>query len=198
MRYFRRAVATLCMAIYFVPLAVLACTSDQPQTKTEYVTRNNVNPTAGLTYEIQELSDKPNPPDFAVEFIDIPIATETYEEEEVIVESTYKPNYISVGSTAFCDGRTADGTSPYYGTLAGKREWLGRSVELYDSDYNYMGSFTFHDVGYGRSTGYGESKLISGRSLGDIEAGETIDIWFPTESECERYGRRDIYMVWID
>ena len=30
----------------------------------------------------------------------------------------------------------------------------------------------------------------------DIEAGLTIDIFFSTESECNSYGRRDVYMVW--
>lgn len=118
--------------------------------------------------------------------------------EEVVEIVTDSPQYIQIESTAFCDQVLCDGTNPHYGVLAGKREWLGKSVELYDMDYNYMGCFTFHDVGYGRSVGYGSSKLLKGKCLGNIETGDCIDIWLPTESKCNAYGRQDVYMVWTD
>lgn len=116
--------------------------------------------------------------------------------EEVVEEVI---EYIPVESTAYYNAynRTcADGTWPYVGVVAGKIEWLGKSVDLYDEDYNFMGSYTFHDTGYGRSTGYGESVILKGKNIGDIEAGLTIDIFMNTYEECVQYGRRNIYMVW--
>ena len=78
------------------------------------------------------------------------------------------------------------------------KKWLGRSVKLYDKNKKYMGTYTFHDVGYGQSTGYGKSRLLKGKMLGTIETGECIDIFFNTYNECINYGRRRVYMVWID
>ena len=109
--------------------------------------------------------------------------------------------FISVDSTAYYNSNNsycADGTWPTPGVLAGKREWLGRSVKLYDKNKKYMGTYTFHDVGYGQSTGYGKSRLLKGKTLGTIETGECIDIFFNTYNECISYGRRRVYMVWID
>lgn len=126
-----------------------------------------------------------------VEKNNVPEVAASYEEPE--------PEYIKVNSTGYFNkynAHCADGTWPTPGVLAGKREWIGKSVDLYDSEYNHMGTYTFHDVGYGRSIGYGNSKLRKGACLGDIEAGVTIDIFFSTEVECNSYGRKDIYMVW--
>lgn len=109
--------------------------------------------------------------------------------------------FISVDSTAYYNSNNsycADGAWPTPGVLAGKREWLGKSVKLYDKNKKYMGTYTFHDVGYGQSTGYGKSRLLKGRSLGTIETGECIDIFFNTYNECINYGRRRVYMVWIN
>ena len=135
--------------------------------------------------------------------IDFTAETETIdisENEQIVVEQSYEepePNYIQIESTAYTgDPYCADGTRPRPGVLAGKSEWIGKSVDLYDIDHNYIGTYTFHDVGYGRSIGWGNSKLKEGEYLGDIEAGVTIDIFFSTESECNSYGRRDVYMVW--
>lgn len=115
-------------------------------------------------------------------------------------EKEPEPTYIEVGSTAYCDPvdkPLASGEYPRAGhTLAGKREWMGLEADLYDSEMNYMGTYRFEDVGYGRSTGYGDSELFPGRNLGDIETGDTIDIWFGTEMECLEYGRKRVYMVW--
>lgn len=133
--------------------------------------------------------------------IDVPSDEPTVEENDIpeVAASYEEPEYIKINSTGYYNkynANCADGTWPTPGVLAGKREWIGKSVDLYDSGYNHMGTYTFHDVGYGRSIGYGSSKLKKGYCLGDIEAGATIDIFFSTESECNSYGRRDIYMVW--
>ena len=142
-------------------------------------------------------SDEPT-----VEDNDIPEVSASCENEKIESEPEKiepEPEYIKVNSTGYWNkynAHCADGTWPTPGVLAGKREWIGKSVDLYDIDHNYIGTYTFHDVGYGRSIGYGYSKLKKGECLGDIEAGLTIDIFFSTESECNSYGRRDVYMVW--
>lgn len=131
--------------------------------------------------------------------IDAEIVTVEKNDTPEVAASYEEPEYIKVGSTGYFNkynAHCADGTWPEPGVLAGKREWIGKSVDLYDSEYNHMGTYTFHDVGYGKSIGYGNSKLRKGACLGDIEVGVTIDIFFNTEAECSKYGRKDIYMVW--
>lgn len=111
---------------------------------------------------------------------------------------------FEVESTAFHDKRLCDGTEPREGfTLAGKREWLGKTAMLWTVNEEgktdkFLGYYEFHDVGYGQSTGYGSSKLIRCRSLGTIEAGECIDIWMPTEADCEKWGRRKLIIQIFD
>lgn len=107
-----------------------------------------------------------------------------------------------VDSTAYYDkyhyGHGADGRTLVEGlTLAGKREWLGMSAALYDMDMNYIGTYEFRDTGYGQSTGYGKSKLLKGRSVGTIENGTCIDVYFDTYADCVRWGRRNVYMKLI-
>lgn len=119
---------------------------------------------------------------------------------------TSKSNMIKVSSTAYYDkygtNSTADGTAPYYGVLAGKREWLGRSCQLYACNADgsvgkLIGSFTFHDTGYGASTGYGSSRILKGRCVGTIENGSCIDIFMRTYAECARYGRKNVYIKFL-
>lgn len=143
--------------------------------------------TAGVSSMLSQI-------DYTEETVDI------VENEQVVVEQSYEEpeiQYVEVESTAYTgDPYCADGSRPKPGVLAGKREWIGKSVELYDSEYNYMGDYTFHDVGYGQSTGWGTSSLVRGKHVGTIEAGECIDIYMDTYSECIDYGRRTVYMVW--
>ena len=109
-----------------------------------------------------------------------------------------EPEFIEVDSTAYYNKynhKCADGTNPYYGVLAGKIEWLGKEVELYNSNKEYIGDFTFHDTGYGQSTGYGNSKILEGKCLGTIETGECIDIFMSTYEQCINYGRKKVYIV---
>ena len=183
MKKFKSIIGVLC--------CVLALTSTE---KITYETNTQL--VAGVTSRTIDICNE-EVPMIEIESIELPVVAYPLE-EPIVEEITYEPEYVRINSTAFCDDILADGTDPHYGVLAGKREWLGKSVELYDIEYNYIGYFTFHDVGYGRSTGYGESKLIPGRSLGDIETGDVIDIWLSSEYECEMYGRKDIYMVWVE
>lgn len=128
--------------------------------------------------------------------------TEEIEEDVTTEESieTYKGDLIEIEATAYHDSRTADGTKPYYGVLAGKREWLGKKCRLYNSEKELIGEFEFHDVGYGRPTGEGKTSFKSqaGKSIGSIEAGKSIDIYMDSNSEARNWGRRMIYIEWID
>lgn len=120
-------------------------------------------------------------------------------EKDIVEEAYDEPQieYVEVESTAYYgDPLGADGTILRPGHLAGMREWMGKTIDLYDDGYNYMGEYTFHDVGYGQSTGWGGSSLLRGKSVGTIEDGECIDIYMNTYSECIKYGRRTVYMVW--
>ena len=110
---------------------------------------------------------------------------------------------IMVESTAYYDkynhGHGATGEKLIEGlTLAGKKEWLGMSAALYDMNMNYLGTYQFSDVGYGQSSGYGSSKLLKGRSIGTIENGTCIDIYFDTYADCMAWGRKNVYMKLIE
>ena len=100
---------------------------------------------------------------------------------------------IKVEATAYWNKyhrKTADGSSCKTGiTLAGKRSWLGKACYIYrcNSDGSVgecLGYREFHDTGYGKN--------------GDIPRGETIDIYMPTESECRRWGRKNVYIQFIN
>ena len=82
-------------------------------------------------------------------------------------------------------------------TVAGKKEWLGMRCALYDMDMRLIGIYECRDIGYGRSLGYGKSQIIKGRSLGDIEAGKTIDIYFSSRAAALKWGRKTCYMQLI-
>lgn len=105
----------------------------------------------------------------------------------IVNADSYDPWKIE--STAYCCGEIcADGTRPIQGlTLAGKREWLGKSAVLYLVDENgeigdCIGVFEFRDTG-------GNAKLKSG---------ECIDIYMNNYDDCIRWGRRNIYIQIID
>lgn len=88
-------------------------------------------------------------------------------------------------------------------SIAGKVSWLNRSVNIYKCNSDgtvgeFMGTYTFDDTGYGAESGVGESKILEGRTVGAIENGTCIDFFFDTEAECVDYGRRNIYIQFID
>lgn len=108
---------------------------------------------------------------------------------EVEATAYYDINHFGHGATG---KRLLEGT-----TLAGRKEWLGMSAILYDMDKNVLGIYEFSDVGYGQPTGYGKSALLKGRTLGTIEAGKCIDIYFDSVAKCRQWGRRRVYMQLI-
>lgn len=134
----------------------------------------------------------------------------THNDETRYVSSEYFSEdmpLIKVSSTAYWDKynrRSASGrTLKANHSIAGMVKWLGRSVEVYKcnsdgSAGSYIGTYTFDDTGYGAESGYGSSKILKGRTVGTIENGTCIDFYHNTESECYKYGRRDVYIRFID
>lgn len=87
--------------------------------------------------------------------------------------------------------RCADGTWPVEGdTLAGKREWIGRHVNMYFLDGTYIGTFTFHDTGFGHDP--------DGDGIGSIQDGSRIDYYMNTESECIQWGVKNVLIEFLD
>lgn len=88
-------------------------------------------------------------------------------------------------------------------SIAGKVSWLNRSVNIYSCNSDgtvgdFLGTYTFDDTGYGAESGVGESSILSGRTVGTIENGTCIDFYFDTESDCIQYGRKNVYIQFVD
>ena len=95
-------------------------------------------------------------------------------------------NPVILRCTCYLDtGTTASGCQTRPNIMAAKKEWIGcvAEVNVINEDGSvgeFIGFFEILDTGYGRETGYGESKILKGKTLGTIETGETVDIWQPT------------------
>lgn len=113
------------------------------------------------------------------------------------------PELKKVDVTAYYDyryhlGIGKDGRPLVEGlTIAGKEEWLGYTIALYDLDFKLIGLYEVRDTGYGKSLKYGKSKLHKGQPLGDIEAGLTLDLFFNDKADCIKWGRQKCYMQLI-
>ena len=109
----------------------------------------------------------------------------------------YEP--FIVECSAYCyNGRcTASGKPTIEGvTIAGKKEWLGRTALLYEvNDDGGIGEFIgyreFTDTGYGKN-----STLYPG--YGTIQTGECVDLYFDDEQTALEWGRRKIYIQVIN
>lgn len=134
----------------------------------------------------------------------------TYKDEQAYVCSDFlvtEAPMLLVSSTAYYDEYSRHSASMREliegHSIAGKVSWLNRSVNIYkcNSDEtvgDFIGTYTFDDTGYGAESGVGESKILEGRTIGTIENGTCIDLFFDTEEECVEYGRRNIYIQFID
>lgn len=95
-----------------------------------------------------------------------------------------------VKATAYCynSGQTATGTVPMEGrTLAGKREWFGKTVVVWENKgngiepQNYIGTFICEDTG-------GEP----------IKKGYVVDVFIKDESRAKIFGSKDVIIQIID
>ena len=83
-------------------------------------------------------------------------------------------------------------------TIAGRKEDIGKTAVIYDLDFNLIGIYEFRDIGFGQPTGKGKSKVRQGLSIGTIENGTCVDIYFKTKAECEAFGRQKVYIQIIN
>lgn len=103
-------------------------------------------------------------------------------EESILIRATYYTD----------EGITASGKQTRPGIIASRQEYLGyvACINAMNEDGSigeFIGFYEILDTGYGRELGYGESKIIPGRTLGSIEAGESIDIFMPTQHEADEW-----------
>ena len=102
-------------------------------------------------------------------------------------------------TTAYCDyGITKSGVIVREGICAGKEEWLGKTVILYErkedgSIGELLGIYECLDTGFG-----GDS---DGDGIGSIQEGKVIDVYFETLDRCKDWMKRTngkVYMQLID
>lgn len=153
-------------------------------------------PIAGFVYDMNHISYEE-------------VSVELEEEPQVTCdECDIVSDLVLVSSTAYYDVRGVG-----YGalgkplvedlTVAGKVEWLGMSCAIYECNEDgsvgdFIGYYEFTDTGYGQETGYGESRILEGRTIGTIESGQCIDIYFSTYEQCVQYGRKNVYVKLFD
>lgn len=120
---------------------------------------------------------------------------------------SYDAPLIKVSSTAYYEKssrHSASGRKLVEGySIAGMIKWLNKSVNIYKCNKDgsvgdLLGTYRFDDTGYGAESGMGDSKILDGRTVGTIENGTCIDFYYTTESECIDYGRRNVYIQFID
>ena len=110
-----------------------------------------------------------------------------------------QPSLKLMDATAYYDsyghGHGAIGRRLIEGvTVAGRVEDLGKTAIIYDTHMRLIGIYEITDTGYGQPTGRGKSKILPRRSIGTIENGTCIDIYFKTKAACQRWGRRKVYV----
>lgn len=133
-----------------------------------------------------------------------------YKDKEVFVCTDYlvdESPMVLISSTAYCDkyNRTsASGRELVEGkSIAGKVSWLHKQVNIYKCNSDgtvgaFLGTYRFDDTGYGADSGVGESKIIEGRTVGTIENGTCIDFYIENEDDCLNYGRKDVYIQFVN
>ena len=105
------------------------------------------------------------------------------EERELITPT----EVVQMQATAYClNGTTATGTQTRVGVAASKPEWFGRKVAVYRKGKDgypaeKIGEYTIEDTG--------------GKP---IRNGSVIDLWFPTYDECIQFGRKNVFVYFLD
>ena len=111
-------------------------------------------------------------------------------------EQIFAADIKLVDATGYCCGtHGSHGDKLEVGHCAYRPEDYGGVLAIYEAhehnDGYKIGDFITYleikDCGYGKPTGYGESKIIDGKSIGTIESGKQIDVYFPTLDECKDF-----------
>lgn len=74
---------------------------------------------------------------------------------------------------------TASGCEVREGIVAGKKEWIGALVILYDADMNFIGYFEALDTGFGIDR--------DGNGIGSIQEGTSIDVFRDNMDRCKEW-----------
>lgn len=98
-----------------------------------------------------------------------------------------EPLYFEIEATAYCYGTTrCDGGKVRNGICAGKKEWYGKVIALYENDNGkigkFIGNFECLDTG-------GDSR---------IKEGKCVDIYNPSYEWCINFGRKKCFAVIVD
>lgn len=164
----------------------------------------------GLEYEVLETLSFATPVYVEYKLVDCDWYKVHYDDVVGYIHSDYLVSEMPltmIESTAYWDEYNRDSASGREliegKSLAGKIEWLGKTVELYEcrddgSVGSYIGVYQFDDTGYGEESGVGTSVILSDRTIGTIENGTCIDIYMEEYMDCIEYGRNDIYMRFVD
>lgn len=93
------------------------------------------------------------------------------------------------------------------GYVAYTQESYGYAMEIHEAIQNddgtyslgeYIGLYEIKDCGYGKETGKGKSQVrLDKKSQGTIEAGLSVDTYFPTLNECKEWMRRTNGMIFV-
>lgn len=98
-----------------------------------------------------------------------------------------QPYFFEVEATAYCYGETrCDGKPVRSGICAGKKEWYGKVLALYENDNGNPGEFL----------GYYECLDTGGDSR--IKEGKCVDIYNPSKEWCINFGRKKVLAVIIE
>lgn len=86
-------------------------------------------------------------------------------------------------ATAYClTGTTASGEQTRQGIVASKKEWIGKTMMIYERDSGqFIGKYEVKDTG--------------GKS---IRSGKVVDIWMPSYEECIQFGRKNVIVYLMD
>lgn len=112
--------------------------------------------------------------------------TAKQEDYEVREEDFEQLEYFEVEATAYCDGEICcKGELPRIGICAGKPEWYGKVIALYENNNGLPGEFI----------GYFECLDTGGN---DVSSGRVIDIYNPSREWCEQFGRKKVIAYIIE
>jgi len=111
-------------------------------------------------------------------------------------EEIFAADIKLIDATGYCCGtHGSHGDKLEVGHCAYRPEDYGGVLAIYEAHYHKdgykIGEFITYleikDCGYGRPTGIGESDIIEGNTVGTIECGKQVDVYFPTYSQCKEF-----------
>lgn len=110
------------------------------------------------------------------------------QEDYTIDEADFEqPEYFEVEATAYYQGEVCStGALPRWGICAGKPEWYGKIIALYESDNGKIGEF----IGY--------FECLDTGPVDTVRAGKVIDIYNPSREWCKQFGRKKVIAYIIE